>query len=65
MDLTSVFMLHHGYGELDFDNLRTHKLLGCFATIEEAEAAIQAYVGLPGFRDQLDGFSIHEVAVLP
>lgn len=64
MALESIFMLEHGYGPVDFRNLRTHKLLGCFASRREAEEAISAYRALPGFRDQPDGYSVVEVPVL-
>jgi len=63
VSVESVFMLHHGYGQFDVRNLRTHKLLGCFATREEAEAAVSMYLELPGFRDQPDGYSIDEFPV--
>lgn len=60
----SIFMLEHGYGVVDHRNLRTHKLLGCFATRQEAEDAISAYRDLPGFREQPDGYSVTEVPVV-
>jgi homoserine kinase type II len=65
MGAESIFILQHGYGPVDFYNLKTHKLLGFFATRQQAEEAISAYIDLPGFRDQPDGYSITEVPVVP
>jgi len=59
--LTSVFLLWHsrdkGEGETD------DKLIGVYATKEDASAAIARVADQPGFKDAPDGFEIDEYIV--
>lgn len=56
----SVFLLSHiRHGEL-YDS---EKLLGAFATEEDANAQIEKYLRLPGFCDHPDGFVVDEYVV--
>lgn len=56
--MKSVWLLHHVH-EFE-DGHEDVKLIGVFATRDEAEAAQQRVAGQPGFRDLPDGFSIDE-----
>jgi hypothetical protein len=56
--MRSVWLLHHVH-EFE-DGHEDVKLIGVFATHEDAEAARRWVAGQPGFRDLSEGFSIDE-----
>lgn len=57
MENSSVFVLEHTYED------KTHedsKLIGVYASREDAESAVERKLAFPGFRDYPNGFSIDE-----
>ncbi|HXU69388.1 MAG TPA: hypothetical protein VN947_08665 [Polyangia bacterium] len=56
--MKSVWLLHHVHAFED--GHEDVKLIGVFATRDEAEAARLRVADQPGFRDLLVGFSINE-----
>lgn len=57
----NVFILHHVH-ELT-DDYEDVKLLGVYATAEDAEAARRRLESQPGFRENPEGFSIDEYTI--
>ena len=53
--MSHVYLLHHEYERAGRDEV---KLLGAYATREDAEGAILRLKDQPGFRDWPEGFSI-------
>ncbi|MBM7129975.1 DUF7336 domain-containing protein [Dyella mobilis] len=58
--MTSVFVLHHTYGNSESE---TYKLLGVFSSDASAQSAILKYLRLPGFIDYPDGFEVTEYLI--
>src|SRR5215475_5869007 len=53
--MKTVFVLHHSYSVGDREDV---KLIGVYASLADAEAAVSRLAGQPGFRDHTDGFNI-------
>jgi hypothetical protein len=53
--MKTVFVLQHSYSVGDREEV---KLIGVYASLAEAEAAVSRLVDQPGFRDYADGFNI-------
>jgi hypothetical protein len=53
--MKTVFVLQHSYSVGDREEV---KLIGVYASLAEAEAAVSRLVGQPGFIDHADGFNI-------
>ena len=58
--MTSVFILHHSYGVADDEEV---KLIGVYATREDAEAAVRRLAQQPGFRDYQSGFHVNQYEI--
>lgn len=55
--MTTVFLLWHAHDPGDGDT--DDKLIGVYATEEDAGRALERASALPGFREAVEGFSIH------
>lgn len=55
-----VYALHHGR---DIDGVEDVKLIGIYASADDAREACARAGRLPGFRDAPDGFSVDEYEV--
>jgi hypothetical protein len=53
--MNTVFVLQHSYTIGDREEV---KLIGVYASVAGAEAAVSRMGGLPGFRDHPDGFHV-------
>jgi len=53
--MKTVFILQHSYSVGDREEV---KLIGVYASLADAEAAVSRLAGQPGFRDHTDGFNI-------
>jgi hypothetical protein len=58
--MSSVFILWHVH---EVDGNDDEKLIGVYASPQEAEAAILRLRDKPGFRDTPQGFQIHEYVI--
>jgi hypothetical protein len=56
-----VYVLHH-VNEFD-DGHEDIKIIGVYSTEEKASEALEARKNLPGFRDNIAGFSIDEYTI--
>ncbi|AFL87136.1 hypothetical protein Terro_0804 [Terriglobus roseus DSM 18391] len=58
--LNSVFAVWHRH---EVGTASDEKLIGVYASVPEAEAAIARVANKPGFRDTMSGFEIQEYVI--
>lgn len=58
--MKTVFLVEHSYEVGDHGEYDEIKLIGVYSSRVKAEAIVEKYKNLPGFRDYLDGFHINE-----
>lgn len=62
MEKKAVFVLQHSH-EIDGQVAEDSKLIGCYSSRTNAEAAIARLADKPGFRDHPQGFCIDRYVV--
>jgi len=61
--MKTVFMVEHSY-EVGEDGMYDEtKFIGVYSSLQKAEAVVERYKTLPGFKDYIEHFYINEIKI--